>query len=483
MKILLIDDHESIRNSLTEFIVELGHTVLQAENGAEGWKLLNQKDPHLVLSDIRMPKMDGLTLLKKIKKDPNKKDTPIVLFTGHGDIKDAVQAMRDGAYDYLLKPVNVAELAIILKHVAELLDLREQNKQLTENFEEQVKNATEAVHLKLKDTQKALAEAMGLSHIGIFSESLEKVFKNAKILHENPDIPVLIEGETGTGKELIAKYIHYGDHQNIAPFIPLNCAAISSQLFESELFGYEAGAFTGGNPKGQKGKLELAENGTIFLDEITEMAFEHQAKLLRVLQEREFYRIGGLKKMTVQARFICATNMNVDERVKEGHFRQDLFFRLNVGYLRIPPLRERRDEIPALARLFLDELRQKKNTRFINIDAEAVRMLENYHWPGNVRELKNTIERIVLYWNEEVIQPKHLNALLSFGGRQENKLQDLSFDTIRLPEDGLDLNSFILSIVDRALNMHDGNQTRTARYLGISLRVLHTYLKKIKTRL
>ncbi len=201
-----------------------------------------------------------------------------------------------------------------------------------------------------------------------------------------------------------------------------------------------------------------------------------------MLQEREFYRIGGLKKIHTEARFICATNMNVNERVREGYFRQDLFFRLNVGYLRIPPLRERREEILPLANLFLDELRQKKNTRFTSIDAAAADYLRNYDWPGNVRELRNTIERIVLYWNENTITKSHLKSLLNFKDDLIPDDYSVSLQTMSLPEEHFELNPFILSIVDQALKKNQGNQTRTAKYLGISLRVLHTYIKKLQTK-
>jgi len=269
----------------------------------------------------------------------------------------------------------VNELDILLKRLDEFLSLKERNKKLTESFDKEVKKVTKNIQSQLIAVRKAFAREIGTVEIGIYSKSMKEVFKTAEKLHQSPKIPVLIEGETGTGKELVAHYIHYGQGDITTPFIGLNCAAISSNLFESELFGYEAGAFTGGNPKGQKGKLELAENGTIFLDEITEMPIVHQAKLLRVIQEREYYKVGGLKGMNAEARFICATNQDPQKMVQKGTFRQDLFYRLNVGYIRIPPLRERKEAIVPLARLFLEQFKQQKKTRFESIDKNAIQML------------------------------------------------------------------------------------------------------------
>ncbi len=479
MKILLVEDSQSIRKSLVEFLVELGHTVSQAADGKDGWQSVQTDNPHLILSDIRMPNMDGHDLLKHIKSDKKFQDIPVVLFTGHGDVKGAVQAMKVGAYDYLLKPVNIQELAVIINRIEEYLQLRFEHKKLKEDFSREVDAATQDVKSELLETRKALASVVGTDNIGVYSDVLKQVFEDAAKLHENPDIPVLIEGETGTGKELIARYIHYGDGVSTTPFIPLNCAAISDTLFESELFGYEAGAFTGGNPKGQKGKLELAQDGSLFLDEITEMAFEHQAKLLRMLQEREFYKVGGLKRMNTEARFICATNQNAIQAVEEGRLRQDLYFRLNIGYLRIPPLRERQDEIVPLAMHFLQELKEKKRTTFSGIHPEAKKLLASYDWPGNIRELKNTIERVLLYWDETEILPEHLNAIFLHTIPVQKTEKKPIAESVAIPEDGLDLNQHILDLVAEALETHGGNKTKTAQNLGISLRVLQTYLKKL----
>ena len=481
MNILLVEDNEGVRNSLTDFIQSFDHQIVTCENGLIAIQhLQKQQDIHLVLSDIMMPEMDGHQLLSKIKESETLRHIEVVLFTGFGDVKGAVKAMRNGAYDYLLKPVDVNELDLILRRIQEIIGLREENRRLTEDFQGEVLKATETMQDELKATRKAFARQVSAEEIGIYSETMHEIFKTAAKLHHNPDVPVLIEGETGTGKEVIARFIHYGEGDIISPFIGINCAAINVNLFESELFGYEAGAFTGGNPKGQRGKLELAEDGSLFLDEMTEMPLELQAKLLRVLQEREFYRVGGLRKKTTKARFICATNQAVKNLVDQGSFRQDLYYRLHIGYVRIPPLRERSEEIIPLAELFLRQLQGKKHTRFKTIDPDAKEMLLTYHWPGNIRELKNTLERIVLYWSGDAISTEHIEYCFnSIPSKEMITPAGLDINDPPLPETGFDLNQVTLNLVQKALDKHHGNQTHTAKYLGISVRVLHTYLKKL----
>jgi DNA-binding NtrC family response regulator len=480
MKILLVEDNKEVRDSISEFLMELGHTIHKSSNGKDALRILKSETVHLVLSDIRMPFMDGHALLKKIKESKQFEEIEVVLFTGHGDIKDAIEAIREGAYDYLLKPVNVKELDVIINRISEYLTLKRKTQQLTEKFEQEVNAATKDVKAELLAVRKAFAREVGTSEIGIFSPSLRKVFEAARKLHHSPEVSVLIEGETGTGKELLARFIHFGDGEVITPFVGLNCAAISTNLFESELFGYEAGAFTGGHPKGQKGKLEFAQNGSLFLDEITEMPVEHQAKLLRVIQEREYYKVGGLQKLTTDARFICTTNQSVKQLVEKGSFRQDLFFRLNIGHIRIPPLRERKEEILPLAKMFLNQLGQQRKSSFETISSAAEKLLKNYSWPGNVRELKNTIERSILYWDEPEIRPEHLEFLFQSQSDIKREKSELKINNILLPDQGLDINALNLEIVKKALEKNNGNKTNTARYLGISLRVLHTYLKHIK---
>lgn len=301
LNILLVDDDDQGRRYTASFLRKLGHVVVEAANGHAAQELFSSGDFHLVLTDIRMPRMSGLELLRTIHSFPGGRDVHVVLFTAYSDVDSAIEALRAGAYDYLLKPINVKELVALLERVAEHLALKRENEALTLRFEEAVNAATGETRQELSRLKEAYLQVVGLGRIGIFSEVLKQVFEHARILHAERYIPVLIDGETGTGKELVARYIHYGEEPVTAPFIDLNCAALAPNVFESELFGYEAGAFTGGLPKGKKGKLDLAQGGTLFLDEITEMPGEIQAKLLRVIQEKEFYRVGGLRSVKMRS--------------------------------------------------------------------------------------------------------------------------------------------------------------------------------------
>ncbi|OQA79817.1 MAG: Limonene hydroxylase [bacterium ADurb.Bin243] len=339
--------------------------------------------------------------------------------------------------------------------------------------------------------------SIGMNKIGVFCGEMKKIFNYAKMLHEDRSIPVLIEGETGSGKEMVAQFIHYGETDaGGLPFVDLNCACISPSLFESELFGYAPGAFTGGLDKGQPGKLDIANNGTIFLDEIADMPLEMQAKLLRVIQEKEYFRVGGLKKIKTNLRIICATNMRLEDRVLEAKFRQDLYYRLNVGRIYIPSLRERRDEIIPLAMLFLKDISAKKGKKFKFISDDAEKLLLNYRWPGNIRQLKNVIERAVFMYDAAALTPEHLDVLIksdpgavhAAGDRNTDFKKDgfiKDFSTNRLldfslPATGVfPLNDHINSIIKKALALNGYNKTRTAKYLGITRRTLYSYLKNI----
>jgi len=481
MNILLVDDDAECLGIMSKFVARLGHRVFESGNGRDALKILAGENIHIVLSDVSMPDMNGYQLLERIKGDPKLKETVVVLFTGYGDIKGAVGAMKNGAYDYLLKPIDVNELSIVIKRIGEYLALKDENVRLTENFRREVRDATRDMERELLHLRRAYAREMVTCRVGVFSDAFREVVRMAEKLHRAREIPVLIEGETGTGKEVIARLIHYGEGDVTTPFVGLNCAAISPNLFESEFFGYDPGAFSGGNPKGQKGKLELAEGGTIFLDEITEMPAEYQAKLLRVIEEREYYRVGGVKLMHTDARFVCATNRDIKKMVSEGKFRSDLYYRLNVSRLVIPPLRERPEEIVPLALMFLEEMRERNRTRFERISAAAAGMLTEYDWPGNVRELKNTLERMAFLWDDVEVKPKHLEFLFKEGiarSGEEDRLMnpDSGFP---LPREGFDLKEWNRKIIEKVLEMKKWNKVETARYLNISRKMLYQYLKDI----
>ena len=486
MKILIAEDDNLSRTSISTLLKEIGHNVTECRNGREALKIFNDNSGlDLIISDIKMPEIDGIELLKKVKETRHENHPEVVLFTGFGDMTSAIEAIRCGAYDYILKPINIEELIKAIERLEERNALRLENEKLSQKIAAAEK-LTEDTKEEMQLLKNAYCHAIGLDQIGVFSDTLKKILNEAQKLHAERSIPVLIEGDTGTGKEVIARYIHYGTGELTAPFIDINCAAISPSIFESELFGYEAGSFTGGLSKGQKGKFDIASGGTLFLDEIAEMPIDLQAKLLRVIQEKEFYRIGGLKKIKTDVRIICATNLNIEEKVKEQKFRQDLYFRLNVGRIFLPPLADRPEEIMPLANLFLKDFSASKKKNFTGISSEAEKMLLSYSWPGNIRELKNIIERIVLMSDEKILGEQHLEMLLKNPRGESQGLSKkikrsakIDIKDFELPEKGLDLELFNNEIIKKAIEINHGNKSDTANYLGISRRSLYCRLKHI----
>jgi len=475
VKVMVVDDDHFNRQYLSDFLTKLGHTVFEAREGTHAMELFVTEPVDLVLSDIRMPGCTGTELLHQIRSMPGKSDTLVVLFTAYSDVSTAVEALRAGAYHYLIKPINVRELDSLIEQVGELLSFRRENQVLTSHFEEAVQAATQETREELHRFKRAFYESVGINDIGMFSPVMREVYQQARLLHGDRSIPVLIQGETGTGKELVARYIHYGEGVS-TPFVDINCAALNPSIFESELFGYEAGAFSGASSKGQKGKIDLAKGGTLFLDEISEIPVHLQAKLLRVVQERDYFRVGGLKKIQSDIRLVCASNADLENAVAEGAFRSDLYYRLNTGIIKIPPLREHTEDIVPLASMFLKHFSHDKKKHFEGISPEATQILLNYQWPGNVRELKNLMERAVLMWDDQELKPIHIAQLAPPEKVSPGVLNQLhpalDNNSLDLPPDGLPLESFIEEIIQKALKMHDGNVTKTARYLGISRRSL-----------
>jgi len=486
MNILLVDDEQDSRHYVARFLEKWGHRVVETGDGKEALAVYAHHDFHLVLSDIRMPNMDGLQLLRNLRSSsyPNN-NADIVLFTAFSDVESAVEALRSGAYDYILKPVNVKELLALIDSVAEHQSLKSENQRLTHEFQDAVEAETLDILEELTRIKQAYYKIVGIGDIVISSPAMQTIYEQARVLYEDRTMPVLIEGGTGTGKEMIARYIHYGDYEhNIGlPFVDINCAALSSTLFESELFGYESGAFSGGLSGGQKGKFEMAEGGTLFLDEISEIPPSLQAKLLRVIQEKEFYRVGGIKKKKTNVRIICATNVDIKEKVNLGEFRRDLYFRLNTAHLYLPPLNERPDDIIPLAGMFLKKFSQEKGKSFKSISKEAGSLLVNHVWSGNIRELKNTIEWVVLMNDDQELRPAHLKMIWNNNSSNpslfHSELVSLpDWRNFQLPPDRLPLDEFTDYILRQALEMHNGNKTRTAKYLGLSLRSLSYRLNK-----
>jgi DNA-binding NtrC family response regulator len=347
---MLIDDDAASRRSLAKFLSrQLGHEITSESSCEEALAKLSDTSYPLIITDIKMPGMDGISFLHKLKSSSQHSAAEVVLITGHASLDDAIEALRLGAFDYLLKPINIRQIAEVIQKV---------EKKTSQNRQEPEAGTARIFSGEPEKEVHSLIQIAGEGRTGFFSKEMRQIRDFSLKLHEHREIPVLIEGETGTGKEIIARLIHHGSESQdrAKPFVCFNCAAISPHLFESELFGYVRGAFTGADPRGKMGKLELAEGGTLFLDEIAEMPLEIQPKLLRVLQEREFYRVSGNKKIKVDIRVIGASNRDISELVDQNKFRRDLYYRINTARIKLPPLRERKKDILPLARLFLNEL-------------------------------------------------------------------------------------------------------------------------------
>ena len=449
----------------------------------EALELYKEAPFPLVITDIRMPKMTGLELLKHIRSLPAGNNTAVVLMTGFSDTESAIEALREGAFDYLKKPVNPITLSAVLDRLSEEKLEEIQSDGDTPGIDDkrkihQVKSG------QLLDERKII-RIPGYGDIGIFSGEMQQAVDLAYRFHNDISVPVLIEGATGTGKEALARLVHFGSQddeadqdQNPAPFISINCPAITPSLFESELFGYEPGAFTGARQSGGKGKFELAQGGTLFLDEIGDLPLEMQPKLLRALQEREIFRVGGTKCLKLEVRVVAATNYDLKNLVEKGGFRRDLYHRLNLGTIALPPLAERTEEIIPLAQMFLNHFAQERRRRFNSITPEACHILEDFPWTGNVRELRNTIERVVLLNDEVSLRPIHLSFLSSDQSDTDPDDTGLIRPTgIKLPEDGFNLKELNDEIIRKAVKKFKGNKSRAAKYLQIARNTLKGHLK------
>ena len=453
MNILLADDDQDSRTTVADFLREAGYHVQEADNGTDAMALYKAGHYEMVLSDLRMPKLSGIGLLKEIRRLDRKPVPDVVLFTGQGDMQSAIEALRLGAYDFVLKPLNVEELSALTGRIAEHQSLLRENTVLRDNL------------------RKIARKSAGMDETDFFSAEMKKIAEQALRYHRDRSIPVLIQGETGTGKEVLARLIHFGEDGSETPFVDINCAAISPSLFESELFGYEGGSFTGGRSQGQKGKLDLAAGGTLLLDEVGELPLELQAKLLRVLESREFFRVGGLTKVKTDIRVVCATNQDLADKVEQGLFRKDLYYRLKVGLLEILPLRERPEDIVELASVFLNRLSRQKRKQFRKIAPETRDFMLSYRWPGNVRELRNAIEWAVFMFDAVELKPSHLPQEIS---EQSSFRPSVN---VNLPAGRFALDEHVHLIVSQALRMNAGNKKKTAEYLQISRRTLYTYLQ------
>jgi DNA-binding NtrC family response regulator len=456
----------------------LGHEVVQCVGARLALEKFKEKPFPLVISDIKMPEINGIEFLHEIKKLAEAKKTKVILITGYAEVKTAVQALREGAYEYIYKPIDVNSLESILERL-NLTDDTEINvlemDSYLNNKQQNFLQLNSKIQIGAFLTIGGQNDFSG-NKIGIFSKVMKDLVSTALKFHEDRSVPVLIEGESGTGKEIFTKLIHYGINGDDTPLISLNCSAISPNLFESELFGYEGGTFTGSKIRGMIGKLELAQGGTIFLDEIGDMPIDMQPKLLRVLQEHCFYKVGGLKKIAMNVRIIAATNKKLIDLIEKGKFRLDLYHRLNIGLFNLIPLREQTEAIIPLAQMFLLEFANQRNKQFRLINKESSIILEKYSWQGNIRELRNVIERIVLLNDDIELLPRHLSFLNIDGINYDTGKYELTEDSFILPEDNFNLKNIEIAIIKKALEKFSANQTKAAQYLGISRGTLRNKL-------
>jgi DNA-binding NtrC family response regulator len=445
-RVLIVEDDPTTRLGLTELVRTWGFTTESAADGEEALQRITAFRPSIIISDLVMPRMGGLELLRALKDEGG--DLTVVILTAQGTVETAVEAIKEGAYDYLTKPIEPQRLKILLDKIVERQDTRREVKVLRR---------------QLRD-HGTFGQMIGNS------AQMRKVYQVVEQAAPT-SASVLIWGESGTGKELVAQTIHQLSPREQMPFVPINCAAIPETLLESEIFGHEKGAFTGASDR-REGCFELADRGTLFLDEIAEMTPATQVKLLRVLQERKFRRLGGRTEQSVDVRVIAATNANPTEAVKSGRLREDLYYRLNVFAIELPPLRQRKEDLSLLIQSFLTEFNARNSRSVSAVDPAAMRILEQYNWPGNVREVRNVIERAVILSSGEFIEPKHFPPLVIDS-------PDVVKPTIVL-QPGITVDEAEERLILMTLEHTRDNKTRAAEILGISLKTLHNKLNRLR---
>ena len=444
--ILLADDDASLRRVFAHHLTEAGYHVLTAIDGKEGLRVFTEQQVDMVITDIQMPELSGLEMMRRISVMCP--DVMVLVITAHGSIETAVEAMKLGAYDYITKPFNREELLLTVAKGLEYTALVRENRSL----------------------KRFIESRFSLDNIIGNSSAMQRIFNLVEKVART-DLAILITGESGTGKELIAKAIHQHSARRDGPFAVINCGAIPEGLLESELFGHRKGAFTGAYANA-RGKLEAADKGTVLLDEIGELPLPLQVKLLRVIEGGEFTRVGDTETKHADIRFLAATNRDLSKMVEDGRFREDLYFRLKVVPVHLPPLRERREDIPLLADYYLKEVGQKYGRTGLHFEKDVFRYFQAYAWPGNVRELKHTVERLAVIAESDTVNINDLpDNMTATTGNASNVL-------IQLPEDGIDLEEVEREILRQALEKRDGNQTRAAQYLNITRSALIYRMQK-----
>jgi DNA-binding NtrC family response regulator len=449
-KILVVDDNRDLRYTLKSILEDEGYHVSEAEDGDKAIKEVKKNQPDLVLLDLKLPGKDGLHILEDVKKINN--NIAVIMLTGHADVKSAVKAMKSGAHDYISKPFDNEEMILVIKRALT-------NSNLTK----------EVQFLRQKLDEKTVVDKTLGS-----SSSIKLILKQVDVVAPT-DITVVIQGESGTGKEVFANLIHRKSHRKDKPFIAIDCGAIPETLIESELFGYEKGAFTGADSH-KEGKFEQANGGTLFLDEITNLSDGNQVKLLRVIQEKKLTRLGSKKITEVNVRIISATNKNLVDAVKEGKFRSDLYYRLNEFQIDLPPLRDRKDDIPMFANFFMNEANEEMNKNIKGISSDVMKTLLNHHWTGNIRELRNLIRRAVLLTEDEIITEVDLLADPSTHSDNHSPVSSMSLEDTSIDEVTKNIEK---EMILKALKQTNGNKVRAAELLKINRKALYRKMKTL----
>ncbi|HJZ69566.1 MAG TPA: sigma-54 dependent transcriptional regulator [Blastocatellia bacterium] len=457
-RILVVDDEQLIRWSLTEALRNWGYSSVEAATGSAALATFDAEQPAAILLDVNLPDGSGLDVLREIKR--RQPDAVVIMITGNVLVADTIAALRGGAYDFIGKPINLEELQVTIRNGIEAQSLRKEVKHL----------------------RRERAREFSFDQIVGESRGMRAMFALAGKVAGSEVSSVLLEGESGTGKDMVAKAIHYGSRRADAPFVAINCAAIPANLVESELFGYEKGAFTDAKSR-KEGLFEQAEGGTLFLDEIGELELSLQAKLLRVLEEGAFRRVGGLRDLPLDVRVIAASNRDLKAESEAGRFRPDLYYRLSVIQIEIPPLRERGDDVILLSQYYVEHFNERLRKRIKGLSDEVGKTFRNYSWPGNVRELRNVIERVMILEDGDTITTAYLpRGLAPYDSVAAGKpvSSEGPVAGFHLPPEGLVLDELEMSLVKQALERSVGNQTRAAELLGISRDQLRYRLKKLE---